>query len=74
MAKAIFHRRFHWNRPKAGFGFAASPSEKPQSWPRDFIDAAVAAGAATKVPPARSKAGKAGTTKRSRGRPEKSES
>lgn len=54
MAKAIFTREFHWTRPK-GLGFGAKASEKPQSFPHDFIDVAVAAGAASKVPPKRQK-------------------
>ena len=56
MARAIFNREFHWNRPKTGrgisqqnVGFGAYPSEKPQSFPGDFIEAAVRAGAAKKV-------------------------
>lgn len=49
MAKAIFTREFHWRRDmRLGFGAKASP--EPQSFPRDFIAAAVAAGAATEVP------------------------
>lgn len=49
MAKAVFTREFHWSRDK-GLGFGAKPSIQPQSFPRDFIAAAVAAGAATEVP------------------------
>lgn len=45
--KAIFHREFHWNRPRSPLGFGAKPRAEPQSFPRDFIEAAVKAGAAT---------------------------
>lgn len=54
MAKAIFHRDFNWSRPK-GLGFGAKAGPQPQSFPRDFIDRAVAAGAATEVPQKRTK-------------------
>ncbi|WP_347311366.1 hypothetical protein [Defluviimonas sp. SAOS-178_SWC] len=54
MAKAIFTREFHWSRPR-GLGFGAKAKAEPQSFPRDFIAAAVAAGAATEVPPQRKK-------------------
>ena len=50
MAKAIFHRVFHWSRPKSVLGFAAFPKGEVQTFPRDFIAAAVACGAATEVP------------------------
>lgn len=49
MAKAIFKHEFHWGREKENIGFAAYPSEEPQTFPRDFIEAAVKAGAATEV-------------------------
>ena len=55
MAKAIFHREFHWSRPNSRLGFGARPKEEPQTFPRDFIAAAVKAGAATEVPPRRKK-------------------
>ncbi|MDI3335866.1 hypothetical protein QKW60_05575 [Defluviimonas aestuarii] len=54
MATAIFHREFNWSRPK-GLGFGAKPSDKAQTFPRDFIDRAVASGAATEVPRKRKK-------------------
>lgn len=44
--KAVFSREFHWRRPKSGLGFGARASDEPQTFPRDFIDAAVKAGAA----------------------------
>lgn len=49
MAWAIFHREFNWRRPKSRFSFNAQASETPQSKVHDFVDAAVAAGAATRV-------------------------
>lgn len=51
MAKAIFNRTFHWKRKNSPIGFGANASENPQSFPRDFIEAAIAAGAATEVRP-----------------------
>jgi len=48
MAWAVFHREFNWRRPKSRFSFNAKPSETPQSRVHDFVDAAVAAGAATR--------------------------
>ena len=53
MAKAVFDREFHWRRPGAPFGFGAKASPDVQYFPRDFIAAAVAAGAATEIPPFR---------------------
>ncbi len=47
--KAVFIREFHWGRPKTRIGFGAKPSAEPQSFPRDFIAAAIAAGAAVPV-------------------------
>jgi len=47
--KAIFTREFHWSRPRSPLGFGARPSPEPQTFPRDFIEAAVKAGAATRV-------------------------
>lgn len=49
-AKAIFVREFHWSRPGTRYGFGACPSSEPQSFPRDFIAAAIKAGAALPVP------------------------
>ncbi|WP_434612071.1 hypothetical protein [Tabrizicola sp. M-4] len=47
--KAIFLREFHWGRPKSRIGFGAKASPDAQSFPRDFIAAAIAAGAAVPV-------------------------
>lgn len=49
MAWAIFNREFNWSRPKSIYSFNAHPSPEPQSRVHDFVDAAVAAGAATRV-------------------------
>jgi hypothetical protein len=49
--KAIFVREFHWQRPQSKFGFGAHPAPGPQQFPRDFIAAAIAAGAATAATP-----------------------
>lgn len=48
--KAVFSAVFHWSRPKSRYGFAAQPGDEPQSFPRDFIDAAIKAGVAQAVP------------------------
>lgn len=47
--RAVFTRVFHWSRPRSVFGFAAQPSLRPQTFPRDFIAAAIKAGAAIPV-------------------------
>lgn len=62
MSRAIFHREFNWRRPKSRFSFNVKPSDEPQLKVHDLIDAAVAAGAATRWPPP------AETTKRRRKR------
>jgi len=49
MAKAIFTHDFHWSRPGVNIGFAARAGKEPQTWPADFIAAAVEAGAATEI-------------------------
>lgn len=48
--KAIFHHDFHWGRKKSNIGFAAYASPNPQTFPRDFIEAAIKANCATKHP------------------------
>ena len=48
--KAVFLRVFHWRDPKTKVGFGAQKSEEPQTMPRAFIEAALAAGAAVEVP------------------------
>lgn len=46
--KAIFHKDFEFDRrPKQGVAFSVKASPEPQSYPRDVIEAAVAAGKAT---------------------------
>jgi len=47
MAWAVFHKEFNWRRPRSKYSFNAKPSPEPQSRVHDFVDAAVAAGAAT---------------------------
>ena len=49
MAKAIFHKDFRFDRPGSPHCFDVKKSAEPQSRPRDVIDAAVAAGAATRI-------------------------
>lgn len=50
MAWAIFSREFNWSRPRSVYSFNAKALPEPQERPRDFIAAAVAAGAATQAP------------------------
>lgn len=50
LTKAIFTAEFHWSRPSSPLGFGAKASPEPQSFPRDFIAAAIAAGRAVPVP------------------------
>ena len=50
MAKAVFHREFHLRSKLWPGGWGAKPGPQVQSFPREFIDAAVARGAATRVP------------------------
>lgn len=51
MAKAIFTGEFHYTSMTRNAGWSAYPSDEPQFYPREFIDAAVAAGRATEVLP-----------------------
>jgi hypothetical protein len=51
MAWAIFTREFNWRRPKSRFSFNVKPSPAPQSKVHDLVEAAVAAGAATRCKP-----------------------
>lgn len=48
MARAVFHREFNFSRPKSRFSFNVKPSDQPQLRPHDVIEAAIAAGAATR--------------------------
>lgn len=48
--RAVFLREFHWQRPASPIGFGAKALTKPQSFPRDFIAAALRAGAAVAAP------------------------
>lgn len=61
MAWAIFNRAVHMNGtqrvPKSKYGFMASAAPVPQEFPLDFIEFAVARGAAERVP-SPSKSGK----------------
>lgn len=47
--KAVFSQDFHWSRPQSPVGFLAFASPNPQLFPHDFIEAAVAVGAAVVV-------------------------
>lgn len=48
--RAVFVREFHWGRPGSNIGFGAFAADEPQTFPRDFIAAAIEAGAAVPVP------------------------
>lgn len=47
--RALFLREFHWRRPESAIGFGAKPLRRPQTFPRDFIAAAIRSGAAIPV-------------------------
>jgi hypothetical protein len=51
MAWAVFNREFNWRRPRSIYSFNAKPSSEPQSRVHDFVEAAVAAGAAVRCQP-----------------------
>ena len=51
MAKAIFTGEFHYSSRKTNAGWSIRPSDEPQYFPREVIDAAVKAGRATEVLP-----------------------
>lgn len=53
MAKAVFSKEFRWRRPKVNLAFWIYPSDDPQTFPRDVVDAAIEAGCAEIVPPKR---------------------
>lgn len=44
--KAIFNKDFNYSSRLRNAGWSVKASEEPQSYPRELIDAAVAAGAA----------------------------
>lgn len=72
MAWAIFTKECHLSgndrTPKSRFGFGAFANIQPQQFPREFIDYAVARGAAEEVPsPSKQEApANAGIEKRAR--------
>lgn len=51
--KAIFHRDYNYSSRRVNAGWAVKASPEPQTYPRELIEAAVARGAATLVPPRR---------------------
>lgn len=53
--KAIFYRDFSYTSRKTNAGWAVLAMSEPQTYPRELIDAAVAAGVARIVPPLRAK-------------------
>jgi len=48
MPKAIFHKIFNHSNRSKGISWRVNPSNEPQSYPREVIDAAVRAGSATR--------------------------
>lgn len=51
--KAIFKKDFNYSSRVRNVGWAVKASEKPQSFPRELIEVAVAAGVAEVVEPQR---------------------
>ena len=51
MKEAIFDREFGYSSRTTNAGWSAKPSPNPQTFPAEFIDAAVKAGVATEVKP-----------------------
>jgi hypothetical protein len=52
MAWAVFSDAFHYDRrPRQPVAFEVAASPEPQNYPRDLVDAAVAAGKATEMKP-----------------------
>lgn len=49
--KAIFTGEFHYSSRTRNAGWSAYPKGEPQTFPQEFIDAAVKAGKAELVPP-----------------------
>lgn len=49
--KAIFHKDFNYSSRKQNAGWSVKASSKPQTFPRELIEVAVAAGVATEVQP-----------------------
>lgn len=62
MAKAIFHREFHYTSRKVNAGWSVKSGPKAQTFPRELIDAAVAAGVAKEALPRRSRRSSVGTS------------
>jgi len=58
MAKAIFTRDFNYTSRIRNAGWAVKAGPQPQSFPRELIEAAVRAGRAREVPPARARRGR----------------
>ncbi|MCV2877610.1 hypothetical protein OE699_01990 [Sedimentimonas flavescens] len=59
--KAIFTGEFHYTSMTRNAGWSAYPSPKPQTFPREFIEAAIAKGRAKPVPRKRKAATEAET-------------
>lgn len=55
--RAIFHKPFSFSSRKSNAGWAIKASTAPQSWPREVVEAAIAAGCATKTPKNTAKSG-----------------
>ncbi|EBA18399.1 hypothetical protein RSK20926_11789 [Roseobacter sp. SK209-2-6] len=53
MAQAIFNEPFNYSSRTRNAGWSAKPGPEPQTYPQEFIDAAISAGVAEPVKPAR---------------------
>ncbi len=56
MATAIFQREFNYSSRNQNAGWSVSASPNPQTFPEELVAAAVEAGAAERVKPARKRA------------------
>ena len=56
--KAIFKKGFEFTSRSRNAGWSVKPSPKPQSFPRELIDAAIQAGCAEAYEPDKPKPGK----------------
>lgn len=51
MAWMVVKKECNWSRPNSRFSFNAKPSNRPQRWPRAFVDYCVNAGLAVELKP-----------------------
>jgi len=53
--RAIFNKDFNYTSRKRNAGWSVKASDKPQTFPRELIDAAISAGVAEEVSPSKTK-------------------